>query len=253
MSSSSPVALVTGAGSGIGREVAIHLSAKGHRVALTARNVEQLQETASRCGPETTIVAADITDQGAIDALFTHIEDRWGSVDVLVANAGAGTSAPLHKTTDDQWRSMLEVNLTAPFRCIRRAVPGMVAGGYGRIVAVASVAAKRGEPYVSAYTSSKHGLLGLVRSAAAELATTGVTANAVCPGYVDTPMTQRTIAEIAKVAGRTAADARAALEAKQLNRRLVRIDEVRDAVWFCISNAALNGQSIAIDGGAIQV
>src|SRR5205823_6443505 len=150
--------------------------------------------------------------------------------DVLVANAGSGTSAPLVETTDEQWAEMLRVNLTAPFRCIRRAVPGMLQRGHGRIVVVASVAAKVGEPYVSAYTASKHGILGVVRSAAAELARTGITVNAVCPGYVATPMTDRTVAGIADRTGRTPEEARAALEAKQPIGRLVSVEEVAGAV-----------------------
>lgn len=147
---------------------------------------------------------------------------------------------------------MLDLNLTAPFRCIRRAVPAMVGRGYGRIVVVASVAAKQGEPYVSAYTASKHGILGVVRSAASELARTGVTVNAVCPGYVDTPMTEQTIAEIVERTGRSPEQARAALEAKQQSGRLVTVDEVAEAVWACVTNGSINGQGINVDGGGVQ-
>jgi NAD(P)-dependent dehydrogenase (short-subunit alcohol dehydrogenase family) len=117
---------------------------------------------------------------------------------------------------------------------------------------VASVAAKRGEPYISAYAASKHGILGLVRSAAAELASKGVTVNAICPGYVDTPMTERTTAAIAEKTGRTMDQARAWLEARQPHGRMVTVDEVADAVWLCVTNGALNGQGINVDGGAVQ-
>ncbi|HJT93103.1 MAG TPA: SDR family oxidoreductase [Mycobacterium sp.] len=252
MSNSRSVAVVTGAGRGIGRAAAVRLSSEGYRVGLTSRSEDELRETARLCSGETLVHREDITSTDAIDRLFAAVEDVWGRVDVLVANAGAGISAPLAKTTDEQWARMLDLNLTAPFRCIRRVVPGMVGRGHGRIVVVASVAAKRGEPYISAYTASKHGLLGVVRSAAAELATKGVTVNAVCPGYVDTPMTERTVADIAEKTGRTPAEARAALEAKQPNGRLVTVDEVVDAVWLCITNPALNGQGITIDGGGVQ-
>jgi NAD(P)-dependent dehydrogenase (short-subunit alcohol dehydrogenase family) len=248
----SPAALVTGAGRGIGRAVAIRLSAAGYRVALTSRSEDELSATATLCPGQTLVLPADITSSAAVDQLFTAVEDAWGGVDVLVANAGSGVSAPLARTTDEQWAQMLDLNLTAPFRCIRRVVPGMLERAHGRIVVIASVAAKRGEPYISAYTASKHGILGVVRSAAAEFARTGVTVNAVCPGYVATPMTERTVATIAERTGRTPEQARAALAAKQPNGRLVTVDEVVDAVWLCVTNAAVNGQGINVDGGGVQ-
>jgi NAD(P)-dependent dehydrogenase (short-subunit alcohol dehydrogenase family) len=246
------VALVTGAGRGIGRAVAQRLSRDGYRVALNARHEGDLSETASACAGETLAVPADITAADAVDRVVGGVEEAWGPVDVLVANAGAGTSASLAKTTDAQWERMLELNLTAPFRCIRRVVPGMVERGFGRIVVVASVAAKAGEPYIGAYTASKHGVLGLVRSAAAELASSGVTVNAVCPGYVDTPMTESTVEAIVEKTGRTPEEARTALERKQPIGRLVSTDEVAQAVAFCVANGAVNGQGVNIDGGAVQ-
>ena len=252
MSDFEPAAVVTGAGRGIGRAVAIKLSAGGYRVALTSRSEDELRTTASLCSGDTLVLPADITSGAAVDQVFSAVEDAWGGVDVLVANAGSGVSAPLAETTDEQWAQMLDVNLTAPFRCIRRVVPGMLERQHGRIVVVASVAAKRGEPYVSAYSASKHGILGVVRSAAAELARTGITVNAVCPGYVATPMTERTVTAIADRTGRTREDAAAALAAKQRNGRLVTVDEVADAVWMCVTNAALNGQGITLDGGGVQ-
>lgn len=243
---------MTGGGRGIGRAVAVRLSRAGYRVALTARSEPELRETAGRCPGETLVRPADVTSGAAVEELVASVERTWGGVDVLVANAGAGAAAPLAKTTDELWAAMLEVNLTAPFRCVRRVVPAMVERGWGRVVVVASVAAKQGEPYVCAYTASKHGVLGLVRSAAAELAATGVTVNAVCPGYVDTPMTDRTVADIAERTGRGPEAARAALAAKQPNGRLVTVDEVADAVWLCVTNAALNGQGVNVDGGGVQ-
>jgi NAD(P)-dependent dehydrogenase (short-subunit alcohol dehydrogenase family) len=244
--------LVTGAGRGIGRAVALRLSAEGHRVALTARSADQLHEVAAELPGPSLVLPADITDASAVEETFAAVEDRWGGVDVLVANAGAGASAKLADTTDEMWQAQLDLLLTAPFRCVRRAVPGMVGRGWGRIVVVASVASRRGEPYVAAYTAAKHGVLGLVRAAAAELAGTGVTANAVCPAYVDTPMTDATVAAIARRTGRTPEDARAALAARQPIGRLITTDEVAEAVWFCVANGAVTGQGLNVDGGAVQ-
>ncbi|MQA03314.1 MAG: SDR family NAD(P)-dependent oxidoreductase [Streptosporangiales bacterium] len=246
------MAVVTGAGRGIGRAVARRLSAAGFRVGLTARNRADLAATADACAGPTLVVPADITDPAGVAEVFGAVEDRWGRVDVLVANAGAGMSAKVQETSDEDWQRMLDLNLTAPFRCMRQVVPGMVERGVGRIVVVASVAAKVGEPYVAAYTASKHGVLGLVRSAAAELARAGVTVSAVCPGYVDTPMTAETIANIADRTGRSRDEARAVLERKQPTGRLVTVDEVADAVWFCVNNPSVTGQGVDVDGGAVQ-
>jgi NAD(P)-dependent dehydrogenase (short-subunit alcohol dehydrogenase family) len=147
---------------------------------------------------------------------------------------------------------MLEVNLTAPFRLVRRVLPGMLGAGWGRIVVVASVVAKRGESQVAAYTAAKHGVLGLVRAAAAEVARTGITVNAVCPGYVDTPMTDETVAEIADRTGRGADHARAVLARRQPIGRLIEPAEVAEAVRFCVVNGAVTGQGINVDGGTVQ-
>jgi NAD(P)-dependent dehydrogenase (short-subunit alcohol dehydrogenase family) len=246
------IALVTGAGRGIGRTVARRLSSEGLRVALSARSEDELAETAAGCSGETMVVPADLTEAQATDRLFAEVEQAWGPVGVLVANAGAGTSAPVHKTTDEQWQRMLDLNLTAQFRCIRRALPSMLERSSGRIVVIASVAAKVGEPYISAYAASKHGVLGLVRSAAAEVAAKGVTVNAVCPSYVDTPMTDHTVASIASMTGRSEQEARAILEKRQPSGRLITTEEVSEAVWSCIANPGVNGQGINVDGGAVQ-
>jgi NAD(P)-dependent dehydrogenase (short-subunit alcohol dehydrogenase family) len=197
-------------------------------------------------------VPADITAVGAVQGIFATVERAWGPVDVLVANAGRGASAPIEKITDEDWAAVLELNLTAPFRCLRRAIPAMKQRGHGRIVVLASVAAKHGDPHIAAYTASKHGALGLVRSAAAELARTGVTVNAVCPAYVDTPMTEFSVDTIVATTGRCAEDARRILERKQPIGRLITVDEVAEAVWFCVVNGGVTGQGINVDGGAVQ-
>jgi len=147
---------------------------------------------------------------------------------------------------------MLDLNLTAPFRCLRRAVPGMRAAGYGRFVVIASTAARIGEPYLAAYAASKHGVLGLVRAAAAELAGTGVTVNAICPGFVDTPMTTATIGNIVARTCRTSDQARSSLAGRQPIGRLITPEEVAGAVWFCVTSEAVTGQAINVDGGTVQ-
>ena len=246
------VCLVTGAGSGIGATIAARLSRHGHRVALCARTVDRLEFVAAGLPGPSLVVPADLTADGSVDEVFDAIEQAWGPVEILVANAGAGSSAPIVRITDGEWQRMLDLNLTAPFRCLRRALPAMTAAGWGRIVVVASVAAKRGEPYIAAYTAAKHGVLGLVRATSAEVARAGVTVNAVCPGYVDTPLTDAGVQAIVAATGRTPEQARAALAAKQPIGRLVTVDEVADAVELCVTNAALTGQGINVDGGAVQ-
>lgn len=246
------IALVTGASKGIGAGCAQALSAAGHRVALVARDEEALRRVAGSLPGEALVVPADLLDPAAPDAVFARVEEEWGPVEVLVVNAGASMSAPLVTTSDEDWQRMLDLNLTAPFRCLRRALPAMTSAGFGRVVVIASVAAKVGGARIAAYTASKHGVLGLVRTAAAEVARSGVTVNAVCPGYVDTPMTDTSVANIASGTGRSEDDARRILENMQPIGRLVTVEEVAAAVMLCVDNGAINGQGLNVDGGAVQ-
>ncbi len=246
------VCLVTGASRGIGAAIAAALSADGHRVALLGRDRAALEAVAAQLPGASLVVVADVTDAGAVDDAFGQLERHWGPVEVLVLSAGAGFAAPLADTSDADWSRMLELNLTAPFRYLRRALPSMTERGWGRVVVVASVVAKRGEAQVAAYTAAKHGVLGLVRAAAAELARTGVTVNAICPGYVDTPMTEQTVAAIAARSGRSSDEARATLARRQPIGRLIEPDEVAGAVRFCIANGAVTGQGLNVDGGTVQ-
>jgi NAD(P)-dependent dehydrogenase (short-subunit alcohol dehydrogenase family) len=248
----SRVCLVTGAGKGIGKATARVLSQAGHRVALASRSADELEEVAAWLPGPALGVPTDVTDPGQVEAMFAAVEAEWGPVEVLVANAGAGAAASVVDTADETWQRMLDLNLTAPFRCIRRALPSMTDSGWGRIVVVASVAAKHGERMIPAYTASKHGVLGLVRSAAAEVARSGVTVNAVCPGYVNTPMTEDSVEQIAARTGKSHDEARELLARRQPNHRLVEPGEVAQTVLLCVDNGAINGQGINIDGGAVQ-
>jgi len=246
------VALVTGASKGIGLAAAQRLGQDGFRVALLSRDKDALEEAAASVPGATLVVPADVTDLDQLNAAFRTVEDAWGPVEVLVVNAGNGSASTITETSDGEWQRMLDLNLTAPFRCIRRALPAMLEQRWGRVVVVASVASKVGERQIAAYTASKHGVLGLVRSAASEVARSGVTVNAVCPGYVDTPMTDDSVAAIAERTGTTLAEARQVLERKQPIGRLVAVAEVADVISLCVANAAVNGQGLNVDGGAVQ-
>jgi len=245
--------LVTGASRGIGAAIVAQLDGAGHRVAVSARGREGLADVARELHNASLVLPADSTDPRTPAFLREQIDQAWDGLDVLVVNAGEGIAAPLAKTDDALWDSALTINLTAPFRFLREFVPPMVERGFGRVVVIASVAGKVGAPYISAYAAAKHGVLGLVRSVAPEVATSGVTINAVCPGYVDTPMTQRSIETIVERTGRSEAEARATLENQQPIKRLITCNEVAAAVSFCVRDeGALNGQSIVLDGGGVQ-
>lgn len=245
--------LVTGASRGIGESVVQRLAGDGHRIALTARTEADLQAVAASVSAPTLVLPADAMAPDAGDRLVAAVVEAWGGIDVLVLNAGEGVAAPIVRTDDDMWSRQLELNLTSPFRFMRAAIPHMKSAGFGRIVVVASSASKRGEPYIAAYTAAKHGVLGLVRSAAAELATTGITVNAVCPGYVDTPMTQRSIDAIVEKTGRSRDDAERSLAGQQPTGRFITPDEVASAIAFLIADSGqITGQGLNIDGGKVQ-
>jgi 3-hydroxybutyrate dehydrogenase len=244
------VALVTGAGRGIGRACAIALADAGYRLVLTARTASELDETASLCPGESLAVVADLTRD--VDHIFDRAEGACGPIDVLVANAGTAITAPATRLSDDDWQQMIDINLTAPFRCVRRALPSMLERDWGRIVVMGSVASRVGAPYLAGYAATKHGVLGLVRAVATEVAGRGVTINAVCPGFVDSPMTDASVERIVSRTGRSAAEARALLERQNASGRLITSAEVAAAVMFCVNSPSVNGQGINVDGGTVQ-
>jgi NAD(P)-dependent dehydrogenase (short-subunit alcohol dehydrogenase family) len=239
------VVVVTGGGKGIGKAVVERFAAAGDRVVAIGRDERALETTEAA---ETAV--CDVTDEQQVAALF----ERLGPVDVLVNNAGAATSAPLGRTPLEDWRALLDVNATGAFLCTRAVLGGMVERGSGRIVTVASTAARVGIRYTAAYTASKHAAVGLMRAAAAEVAGTGVTANAVCPSYVRTEMTSRSVARIVEVTDRSEEEAEAALIASTPLGRLLEPDEVAFAVAFLAAPeaGAINGQALVLDGGGIQ-
>jgi NAD(P)-dependent dehydrogenase (short-subunit alcohol dehydrogenase family) len=245
VSADARVVLVTGGGKGIGRAVVARFAAAGDRVIAVGRDRAALA-TAGAASFE----VCDVTDEHEVTALF----ERVGPVDVLVANAGTATSAPFERTTLDDWRAHLDVNATGVFLSARAALPGMRERDRGRIVVVASTAGRIGFRYSSAYVASKHAAVGLMRALATEVAGTGVTANAVCPAFVRTEMTRRSVARIVAATGRDEEEAEAALAAQSPLGRLLEPDEVAFAVSFFAAPeaGAINGQTLVLDGGGVQ-
>ncbi|PWC41707.1 SDR family NAD(P)-dependent oxidoreductase [Azospirillum sp. TSO22-1] len=241
-------ALVTGAGRGIGAAIARRLAAEGARLTLLGRTRAPLDALAEEIGAS--VLQADVTD----DAAFARVFAAAGPVDVLVNNAGAAATAPFVRTDRALWDSMLAVNLTSVFTGCKLALPGMVERGWGRIVTVASTAGLRGYAYCAAYAAAKHGVIGLTRTLALETARAGVTVNAVCPGFADTGMTAESLDRIQAKTGRTRDEAVAELTKSNPQGRLVRPEEVADAVaWLCGPAAAsITGQAIAVAGGEVM-
>jgi NAD(P)-dependent dehydrogenase (short-subunit alcohol dehydrogenase family) len=242
-------ALITGGGTGIGAAAAAHLHAAGAKVSLLGRRLEPLQETAKRLNGYA--VSCDVTQADQIANAFEEVRTVNGPIEMLVVNAGIAESAPFHKMTRESWDRIIATNLTAAFECSRAAINDLLASENGRLVFVASVASLRGVPYAAHYAASKHGLLGLTRSLAAEYAKTNLTVNAVCPGYVDTPMTDQSIARVSQITGRSEEQSRSAITNMNASGRLVDPDGIATMILtLCLPQSRdINGAAVTIDGG----
>jgi 3-hydroxybutyrate dehydrogenase len=242
-------ALITGGGTGIGAATAEHLHAAGARVSLLGRRMEPLLDVARDTNG--LAVQCDVTNPDSIHRAFDEARTKNGLVDLLIVNAGIAESAPFHKMTRESWDRIISVNLTGAFDTVQAALPDLLKAQDARVVFIASVASLRGVPYAAHYAASKHGLLGLMRSMAAEYARSKMTVNAVCPGYVDTPMTDQSVARVSQITGRGEGDARSAITNMNASGRLVDPQAIANLVLtLCLPlSRDINGAAVTIDGG----
>ncbi len=235
--------LITGGGTGLGADMARSFAAQGSKVVVVGRRIAPLEALAAT--KNISALTADVTDEASMKDLF----NKAGQIDIVIANAGAAESAPFGKVTLAHWNQMLAVNLTGVFLTLREGLNQMQ--GWGRLISVASTAGLKGYGYVAPYAAAKHGVVGMTKSLALEIAQTDITANTLCPGFLDTEMTDRSIANIVAKTGKSPDDALAALTANNPQKRLIQPAEVTAAaLWLCgPGSGAINGQAIAIDGG----
>ncbi|MDQ4077705.1 MAG: SDR family oxidoreductase [Chloroflexota bacterium] len=250
-------AIVTGASRGIGRSIALALAEAGADVAVSARSREELEQVAAQIeelGRQSLVVTCDVTDPEAVNRMATQVVEAFGGVDILVNNAGVAGSHKFLNHPDELWHRMLAINLTAVYYVTKAFVPSLIEQGSGRIITIASIAAKSGAPYIAAYTASKHGVLGLTRALAAELVKHNITVNAICPAYVDTPMTDAAIANITARTGMSEEAALQTLENTSPQQRLIEPEEVAALTVYlaCDVSKGITGQAINVDGGAVM-
>jgi len=250
-------AVITGGGRGIGAAIAHALAAEGAAVVVAARSRDQIDAVAKElraAGHRAWASRCDVTDPVEVEALRHRAEEKLGGVDVLVNNAGIGHSAPLKAVRLEDWDRIFAVNVTGTFLCTQAFLPAMVERGWGRVVNVASIAGRMGAPYISAYAASKHAVVGFTRSIAAEVATSGVTVNAVCPGFVDTEMVAESVERISAKTGLSPEEARASLERQSPQGRVFAAEEVAyQVLGLCDPRArGISGQALVLDGGGVQ-
>jgi 3-hydroxybutyrate dehydrogenase len=269
-------AFITGGSRGIGLACARALLAQGASVTIAGRDAAALESAAAslRAGnartgkplpdpqgqapavlrPRVDVCVLEVTDEAAVHAAIASAAQQLGPITILLNNAGQAQPAPFAKTTSRHWQQMLDVNLTGAFHCTQAVLPQMLEKGWGRIINIASTAGLKGYKYVSAYVAAKHGLVGLTKALALELATKNITVNAVCPGYTETDIVQEAIVNIMQKTGRTEEQARAELAAGNPQQKLVQVEEVANAVaWLCQpASGAMTGQSIAVAGGEVM-
>jgi NAD(P)-dependent dehydrogenase (short-subunit alcohol dehydrogenase family) len=252
------VALITGGGRGIGRAIALAFAREGASVVVCARTENEVQSVAeeikNECGVRAIHAVCDVANVESVRAAFSRVSEEFGrGADILVNNAGIAESSSFVKTGDEFWQRHLAINLSGTFYCMRAALPAMIERGWGRIINISSIAGKTGAAYIAAYSASKHGVLGLTRSCALEVAAKGVTVNAICPGYVDTDMTERAIKNITAKTGKPADESRAFLEQLSPQQRLITSEEVAALALLLASEdgRGINGQAINVDGGSV--
>jgi len=240
--------LITGAGRGIGAAVAEEMAAAGHHVIVSSRTASEIEPLAARLRGEA--IVADMSRPEDI----ARLTEKAGPVDILVNNAGTAISNPLHKISLEQWNHLLQLNLTGLMLCTQACMPHMLKSGWGRVINVASVAGLSAQKYLTAYAATKHAVIGLTRALADEVASKGVTVNAVCPGFVDTPMVQQSVENIIKTTGRSRQEAMASMTGTNPQGRLIESDEVAYAVAFLAHERArgINGTCLVIDGGGLR-
>jgi NAD(P)-dependent dehydrogenase (short-subunit alcohol dehydrogenase family) len=250
-------AVITGGGRGIGAATARALAARGARILVASRHAAEVEAVAAgvrQSGAEAWATGCDVADPESSAALARTAGERLGAVDILVNNAGTSSSAPLHRTSLEEWQRLLAVNATGTFLATQALLPGMLERGWGRVVNVASVAGLEGAKYIAAYCAAKHAVVGFTRALAIETAGSGVTVNAVCPGYVDTPMTDAAVGLVAQRTRRSRAEALQAILAHAGQPRLVTADEVAATIVALCEDAAaaLTGQTLVLDAGALR-